>query len=484
MKKSLVFLILIITTIATLILNFNVRNSQQSQIYYNVYFDGNKIGVISSKDQLLSYIESKQEQIRNNLSVSNVYIPNGINIERVVGYIEDIDSIEKVYNEMGKYADFTVDAVQVTIRNDDSVNKFYITDRNLLDSAIESVIKTFVGIDNYNNYKNGTQQKLTDDGTYINSVYLDNDITVKECKISVKEKIYNNVEEIAQYLMYGTDAKHKIYVTSLGDTIENIAFKNEISAEEFFMANPTFTSANSLIYPGQEVTISVLNPQIKVVVEQNVIENTVLQYKTVESIDENKAIGYTSVLKDGENGILKVSQTEKLINGTSVYVEPISKEIVKPAVDKIIIKGGKKVSGVGSLTDWVWPTDSGWSITSKFSYRINPVTSKRELHGAIDIAGTGYGSPIYAANNGVVTDKTYNNTAGNHIIINHNNGYYTQYNHMSRFADISIGQTVEKGQIIGYVGMTGQATGPHLHFAVWVGKPWGGGYRIDPFTLY
>ena len=73
---------------------------------------------------------------------------------------------------------------------------------------------------------------------------------------------------------------------------------------------------------------------------------------------------------------------------------------------------------------------------------------------------------------------------GNYICINHNNGYHTCYAHMSK-RNATVGQTVARGQIIGYVGQSGWATGPHLHFEVWVnGKPWMGGKRINPWNMY
>ena len=130
----------------------------------------------------------------------------------------------------------------------------------------------------------------------------------------------------------------------------------------------------------------------------------------------------------------------------------------------------------------MWPTNSGYTITSGYVYRINPITGARELHEAIDVAGTGTGSPIYAVTNGVVSESTYRYQDGNYVCLNHNNGYYTCYAHMQR-RNVTVGQTVARGQIIGFVGMTGYATGPHLHFEVWIGKPWTGGYRINPWTM-
>lgn len=89
------------------------------------------------------------------------------------------------------------------------------------------------------------------------------------------------------------------------------------------------------------------------------------------------------------------------------------------------------------------------------------------FHSGIDIAGTGYGSNVYAANNGVIETMKYTYSYGNYILINHNNGYYTLYAHMSGFGpNLSVGSTVSRGQVIGYVGSSGWSTGPHLHYEI------------------
>ena len=300
------------------------------------------------------------------------------------------------------------------------------------------------------------------------------------------EQIYTSSDELTKYLLFGTTEQQKKYNVKLGDTIEQVAFDNEISVEELLISNPNFKNSNSLLYPGLQITIGILNPQLKITVEQEVVEEFVDNYKTIEQIDENLNVGVVKVTREGENGLLRIKQNMKITNGTTVYIKQVSKEELKPSIAKIVVKGGKKLSGIGD-SNWAWPTESGWRITAGYSYRINPITGKREFHGAIDIAGTGYGSPIYAANAGVVGIATYDKTAGNYIAINHNNGYWTQYNHMSKFAEnISLGAYVEKGQIIGYMGMTGQATGPHLHFVVWYGgRPFSSSaYRLNPWSLY
>ena len=153
----------------------------------------------------------------------------------------------------------------------------------------------------------------------------------------------------------------------------------------------------------------------------------------------------------------------------------------KKIVPKIIIKGDKKPTNVGNRQSWIIPVGKGWVISSNYEYRIHPFTNKRELHAAVDFA-IGYGASIYAANNGTVIFTGYNSSYGNHVIINHRNGYYTLYAHMSR-STVKVGQDVESGNLIGYMGSTGVSTGPHLHFEVWIGEPFVGGYRINPWRV-
>lgn len=99
-------------------------------------------------------------------------------------------------------------------------------------------------------------------------------------------------------------------------------------------------------------------------------------------------------------------------------------------------------------------------------------------HNGIDLAAPS-GTPIYASSNGVVIDSGYSGSAGNYVIIQHSDGIYTSYFHMSRRAARN-NQKLKRGELIGYVGSTGDSTGPHLHFAVGSGL-WTG--YINPRNL-
>ena len=137
--------------------------------------------------------------------------------------------------------------------------------------------------------------------------------------------------------------------------------------------------------------------------------------------------------------------------------------------------GGGSAVGTGNL---VWPSYCTY-ITSRQGPRTHPVTGEYKNHGGTDI-GASYGSAIYAADSGTVVRSSdgWNGGWGNYVMINHGNGMQTLYAHMSSRA-VSVGQTVSRGQTIGYVGSTGMSTGPHLHFEMYVN-----GSRIDPQTRY
>lgn len=112
--------------------------------------------------------------------------------------------------------------------------------------------------------------------------------------------------------------------------------------------------------------------------------------------------------------------------------------------------------------DWIRPVQG--RVSSEFGYRIHPILRSRRLHTGIDIAAP-TGTPIRAANDGVVIMQGWNNSYGNMIMIDHGGGIVTLYAHNSVNL-VREGDVVARGQEIGRVGSTGMSTGPHLHFEV------------------
>jgi murein DD-endopeptidase MepM/ murein hydrolase activator NlpD len=103
-------------------------------------------------------------------------------------------------------------------------------------------------------------------------------------------------------------------------------------------------------------------------------------------------------------------------------------------------------------------------ISSRFSTaRMHPILGRMRAHKGVDYAAPS-GTPIHAAGDGVIKFRGWMRGYGNFVVIQHNGSISTAYGHMSRFAKEHVGQHVSQGQIIGYVGMTGLATGPHLHY--------------------
>lgn len=112
----------------------------------------------------------------------------------------------------------------------------------------------------------------------------------------------------------------------------------------------------------------------------------------------------------------------------------------------------------------------GGGIAASFGWRVAPWP---EFHRGLDLAAD-YGTPVHAAADGVIVSAGWDGGFGNKVDLNHENGYHTWYAHLSRFA-VSPGRHVRKGDVIAYVGATGEATGPHLHYQVMLG-----GQAIDP----
>lgn len=124
------------------------------------------------------------------------------------------------------------------------------------------------------------------------------------------------------------------------------------------------------------------------------------------------------------------------------------------------------------------PVESGGRLSSRYGYRTHPIFKNRRLHAGIDLAAP-RGTPIYAGGDGEVDIAGWTGGYGRYVAIDHVNGFRTTYAHMSRIADgLRPGDRVKQGQLIGYVGSTGNSTGNHLHYEILIN-----GRTVDPLSV-
>jgi murein DD-endopeptidase MepM/ murein hydrolase activator NlpD len=232
------------------------------------------------------------------------------------------------------------------------------------------------------------------------------------------------------------------------------------------------SSEKSLLYVGQELSVGSVAPVFTTIIEKHVVEDQVVKYKTKYEFDNKMYQGQSKEKQKGSNGLNRVTQKVKMINGEISQAYIVSTEELVPMVERVVVKGGKQAPrGDG---EWLWPTNIPYILSSRFGYRWG------RLHAGVDICGTGRGSPIYAARAGVVTYIGYQAGGyGYYVDIKHDNGYSTRYGHMQNVNGndrsgyqgaatkyISVGQRVEAHQVIGEMGSSGSSTGVHLHFEI------------------
>lgn len=135
---------------------------------------------------------------------------------------------------------------------------------------------------------------------------------------------------------------------------------------------------------------------------------------------------------------------------------------------------GSVPMGDGTL---IWPTPSCTTNSSAYGWRIHPIYGTMKFHAGEDIPAS-MGADILAAATGTVVTAGWVSGYGNYTVIDHGGGMMTAYGHQSQIL-VSVGQTVQQGELIGKVGSTGNSTGPHLHFEVYIN-----GETVDPKSFF
>lgn len=490
-KSGLMYLsAVVIAFVIVFFVNFANKYSLKPKNVYRVYLDGKVIGNVKSKDDFEDYINEEEKELKVKYNVDKVYIPSGVDIRPYTTYEKDVLTAKEVNNIITKEKPFTIKGYKITIKpNNEEDDKLQINvlNKKMFKNSVNSVLKAFLSTEQINNYKNDTQPEIKETGSLIEDIYIDQDIVIKEEFIPTDEEIFTDEKTLSKYLLFGEIKEDQYYTVKQGDTIESIAYDNKLATSEFLIVNPEFTSSTNLLTEGQQVKVGLINPILDVVVETHNVVDQESKYETISEDDSSLDAGTRQVIEHGQNGMDRLTTKIKTVNGETTNVVIVSSEVLSPSVPERV-KVGTKQSGYtlpdGSVApiikgDWAWPTISQYFISSEFSYRWG------KFHEALDIAGSGEGSPIYAAGDGtVVAAKVLSGSLGTYVIIEHANSLYTLYGHMSSLT-VTEGQVVSKGQQIGTMGHTGFATGTHLHFGLYQnGWPYRGGTPLNPRILY
>ena len=268
-----------------------------------------------------------------------------------------------------------------------------------------------------------------------------------------------NLGTIAE-LLNSTKAGEVTYTVVKGDTWGQIANNNGMTAAELEALNPGYDI--NRIHIGDALTLSNAVPYltVKVTERQNYIED--INYDVNYVNDSSMYQGDERVISKGTYGSADIVADVTYVNGEEQERTVISSVTLSDPVTETRARGTKPRPTWFPTGSFRWPCAG--RITSYFGYRNTGIRGATTNHKGIDIACS-YGTPVYAADGGRVTYSGYKGAMGYVVIIDHNNGYVTYYEHNSSLL-VSAGQTVYKGQQIAKAGRSGVASGVHCHFGI------------------
>ena len=303
------------------------------------------------------------------------------------------------------------------------------------------------------------------DGEDIVSVDFDKDIEYTYEQYVDPDQIVDQKEIIS---LLDSNVKEPVYYEiQQGDNPWNIARSNGMTVEELTNCVATYDGERidditEYCPIGAIVQLSEEVPYLQVETTEEVTYSAVIDYEIVTDYDDDMYKGETKVDVAGVEGEKEVTALVTYKNGVAIKREVLSEKVISEPVTKYQRKGTRETrtpvsTGSGGSGDYFWPVDGGY---------ISAYQGDGRGHKGIDIAAP-YGTPIYAAESGTVIEVGggWNGGYGNCVRISHDDGNVTVYAHQSSIA-IEYGDYVVKGQIIGYVGSTGDSTGNHLHFEV------------------
>ena len=405
-----------------------------------VEYNGHEIGIISAE----SDFDSAARDVKQRVSYSKNEEALDMSAKLSLRVISDDDK----FITAGQLADKMIEA----------------SDEDLTEAYGIYIDGTFTGaVNNKKAIEDALEDKLLNydvkgtvrDVSYVNKIEYTKGIYLRN---SVKSE-----EETIEKLTSKKE-RQRVYVAQAGDNVVTVAQKYGMTLEKFNELNP---DVNTTLKDGQMINVIQTESFLPIQYIREMDTLSFLDYETIEVETSALNVGVVSTLTKGERGEKESKIEITYIDGIESSRKIISNNITKNPVMEVIGHGtysampddpdtcffGQPMTGTGQMG---WPVDGGWVSDTFISDR---------NHKGLDIAAP-EGTEIYAAEEGEVVSAGWNSGGyGNVVMIEHPDGYATVYGHMISVYAVE-GEYVQKGQLIGFVGNTGNSFGDHCHFEV------------------
>ncbi|RED54488.1 M23 family metallopeptidase [Cohnella lupini] len=429
--------------------------------YYSVVMAGKPVGEISSESKVEQLLAAKATELEKATTpVRLVLNENQVTFEPERAYNKKFDDEETLSRINGMLQTHPVGVKLVIdgevvgiVRDEATANKVLQRVKNKYVPARLVAKKPATEVQSLSVTNVSTATKNAAPQRTVTSVGFVEDVQTVTTDIEASQ--LSDPEELYVKLTKGEAVPRK-YTVKEGDCIGCIAAKLDVSENLIYKNNKWIKNDNINI--GDELDLSQEEPPIlNVSSEEQVTEIEDIEPPIQYQKNETMKLGQQKTLREGKIG--KQQVTYRLIkrNGLMLEEEQIAQKVLLKPIPTIILKGTKVIRGEGS-GKFSWPV-VGARITSYQGARWG------RQHKGIDMVGN---KNILAADEGVIEYAGYKSGGlGNTITIDHNNGFKTVYGHMKSVI-AKKGQIVEKGDVIGIMGSTGNSTGTHLHFEVYL----------------
>ena len=426
---------------------------------HKLYYKNQLVGIMNDTKALNNHLDKVyHEKYEKDFPNTDAWIARDCYISDEESYYVYSDATDKILKYLDDNDLYTLDCTAINITEDNTLKaQLFVTDKKLYEDAMNTYLSLFIDSASLSAITNGTanQETLTTYGSKDVGLSIAQTITYDKAYASADE-IHKTKKSVLDFIEYGNNTEKEYYTVQAYDTVAGVGAKNYgLSATQVMNINrDKISSTDQILKEGEKLCITYFESPIDVVVYKKTLRAETVFYDTTYIQDDDLLQGESQVKVEGSNGSRNALYTEKWVNGVLTSGTLISSNETKSAENEVIAVGTKSEPGVG---------------TGSFRYPV-------ENTGITCMWGCYYGhkgtdfvdqynswGDVYAADNGVIEEVGYNSINGNYVIINHNNGYETYYGHMNVPCLYPEGTVVSKGEVIGHIGMTGLATGPHVH---------------------